>query len=111
VTIYFLSAIVLHHLVHSLTGSESGLVVVASTLVSAALAQPLRGRLQAVIDQRFYRRQYDAGQALTALTERLRDEVDLGRMTDQVVGLVDETMQPTRVVLWLRPSAGRRERD
>lgn len=113
--VYFGTIIVLQPLVSMLTGqlsslSQSPLVLVASTLGIAALFQPLRRRIQAIIDRRFYRRKYDAARILAVFSATLRNEVDLNEVSEQLVEVVQETMQPTNVSLWLRTPEQSRER-
>jgi hypothetical protein len=103
VALYFGGIVVLQMLFVALTGQQSTLAIVASTLLIAALFNPLRHRIQSFIDRRFYRRKYDAAKTLAAFSAKLRSETDLDALSDDLVGVVSETMEPAQVTLWLRP--------
>ena len=104
--LYFGGVTATQALFRSITGQEKlpQLVVVASTLLIAALFNPLRRRIQSFIDRSFYRRKYDAAKTLEGFSMKLRDETDLEALRDDLVGVVRETMQPAHVSLWLGPS-------
>ena len=102
VLVYFGSVVGLQYILRALTGQESQLAIVASTLAIAALFNPLHRRIQASIDQLFYRRKYDAAKTLQTFSAKLRDETDLDSLSAETVSVVRETMQPEHVSLWLR---------
>ena len=104
VALYFGGVAITQAIIQALTGREDlpQLAIVASTLVIAALFNPLRRYIQSFIDRRFYRNKYDARKTLEAFSGKLRDETDLGALSNDLVGVVRETMQPEHVSLWLR---------
>jgi hypothetical protein len=103
VAVYAGSIVVLQGVLRALTGQESQLAIVASTLAVAALFNPLRRRIQYFIDRRFHRSTYDAAKTLEVFSVRLRNETNLDALNAELVEVVRETMQPTHVSLWLRP--------
>jgi hypothetical protein len=103
VGLYFGGIVVLQRLFVLLTGEKSTLAVVASTLLIAALFNPLRRRIQSFIDRSFYRGKYDAAKTLEGFSVKLRDETDLEALNNDLVGVVRDTMAPAHVSLWLRP--------
>jgi hypothetical protein len=108
--VYFGGVTAAQAIFRTLTGQEQQpqLAIVVSTLVIAALFNPLRRRIQSFIDRRFYRKKYDARKTLEGFSARLRDETNLGALSDELVAVVRETMQPVHVSLWLRPAPPQR---
>ena len=102
IALYFGGIVLLQRLFLTLTGEQSTLAIVASTLLIAALFNPLRHRIQGFIDRRFYRSKYDARKTLEAFSSKLRDETDLEALRGNLEDVVRETMQPAHVSLWLR---------
>ncbi len=109
--LYLGSVVSLQALLRILTGQESTLAVVASTLAIAALFNPLRRRVQGFVDRRFYRRKYDAVKTLAAFSAKLREETDLDVLSNDLVGVASRTMQPEHVSVWLRPDTATKGRQ
>jgi hypothetical protein len=107
VVLYFGGVIVLQYAFRALTGSNSQLAIVASTLLIAALFNPLRRRVQNFIDHSFYRRKYDATKTLEAFSTKLREETDIDALNSELLSTVRETMRPEHVSLWLREPEGK----
>jgi hypothetical protein len=102
VLVYFGSVVGLQYILRALTGQESQLAIVVSTLAIAALFNPLHRRIQASIDRLFYRRKYDAAKTLEEFSAKLRDETDLEALNSDLLRVVQNTMQPEHITLWLR---------
>ncbi len=105
--VYFALVFGAQHVLVVLIGNNDGIVIVSATLIVAVLILPLRRRIQRLIDRRFYRRKYDATKTLEAFSATLRNEVDLSQLREHLLAVVEETMQPASVWLWLRKPEGR----
>ena len=103
--VYAAAVLVLGQLFGGLSNQPPSWTVAGATLAVAALFQPTRRRIQHGVDRRFNRRKFDAAKTVEAFSVRLRDEVDLDALTTELLVVVDQTIQPTRASLWLRPSA------
>jgi hypothetical protein len=105
--LYWTGVVGLQALLRPITGEGNDLAIVATTLIIAALVLPLRRGIQRFIDRRFFRRKYDSAQTLAAFSAHARDDVELDRLAERLVEVVDETMQPAHMSLWLRSPVGR----
>jgi hypothetical protein len=106
--IYLAGVFMLESVVRSVAGGSSTLAVTVSTLAVALAFQPLRRRIQAAVDRRFYRVRYDTSQTLEAFSARMRGEIDLETLTADVVSVVRDALHPAHATVWLRPSNGQR---
>jgi hypothetical protein len=100
--IYFGGVVLAQQVFRAATGETPDIAIVLSTLLIAALFSPLRRRIQNTIDRRFYRRKYDAEQTLARFNQTLHDEVDIETLKAQLVGVVNDTMKPTKIALWVK---------
>jgi hypothetical protein len=109
--VYFGLIFALQYLLRGIISQNNDVAIVVSTLAIAALFQPLRHRIQAIIDRRFYRRKYDAAKIVETFSSTLRNEVDLSQLSEHLLTVVQDTMQPAHVSLWLRKSENERKPD
>ena len=106
--IYFGTVILLQSLVGQATGEQSPIIIVLSTLLIAAIFNPLRRRVQTAVDRRFYRQKYDAQQVLAQFAQTARDEVEMEALQAELLRVVQETLQPELVAVWIKPEEGKR---
>lgn len=109
--VYFGLIFALQFLLRGIISQNNSIAIVISTLAIAAIFQPLRHRIQRIIDRRFYRRKYDAAKVVEAFSATLRNEVDLDQLSKHLIIVVKDTMQPTHVSLWLRKSGQEKKQD
>jgi hypothetical protein len=103
VIVYFFSVLILQSVIMAVGGQSSTLVTVLSTLLIAALFNPLRRRIQQTIDRRFYRQKYNAEKAMAKFSEIARNETDPNRLTSRLVQVIGDVLQPEEIAVWLKP--------